>query len=258
MTDHGSRTSFCTLSGALRVRLINEDIYIVHGPKNVTAVSQNSNLRVTKAYGYALRHCFGMKQAAAAAYDRDTSGSREKPIAGSNVPEKGRIGHFTHANIAQGLLVDGLEPMTRGFQASLSQALEACEVDQEWKQYDDLATFFEDVLGRAVLESVFGPLLLQTNPTFVRDLFEYDKTVMDLARRVPWFIKPLPYRLRSIIVQSVKRWHAAATSMPDAEDSPSPSGWGSSMFKSRYEGLMRSDSQDADSVASTDFALLWA
>lgn len=230
---------------------------MVHGPKNIIAVSQNVNLRVTKAYGYALRHCFGMKKAAAAAYDRDTSGSREKAILGSHVAANGRIGHATHANLAQGLLVDGLEPMTQRFQAALSRALEACEIGDEGKHYDDLATFFEDVLGRAVLESVFGPLLLQTNPTFVRDLFEYDKTVMDLARRVPWILKPLPYRLRSLLIQSVKKWHAAATSTPEAERT-SQAGWGSSMLKSRYETLMELDSQDADSVASADFALVWA
>jgi len=256
-------TSFCALSGALRVRLVNEDIYMVHGAKNITAVSQNVHLRVTRAYGYALRHCFGMSKAAAAAYDRDTSGSREKPIAGSRVGEHGRIGHVTHANLAQGLLVDGLEPMTGRFHAALSQALEACEIGQDWKHYDDLAAFFEDVLGRAVLESVFGPLLLQTNPTFVRDLFEYDKTVMDLARRVPWFLKPLPYRLRGVLVESVKRWHAAASSsssssVPEPDSSTAWAGWGSSMLQARYEKLMQCDSQDADSVASANFALLWA
>jgi len=258
-----ARTSFCALSGALRVRLVNEDIYMVHGAKNITAVSQNVHLRVTRAYGYALRHCFGMSKAAAAAYDRDTSGSREKPIAGSRVGEHGRIGHVTHANLAQGLLVDGLEPMTGRFHAALSQALEACEIGQDWKHYDDLAAFFEDVLGRAVLESVFGPLLLQTNPTFVRDLFEYDKTVMDLARRVPWFLKPLPYRLRGVLVESVKRWHAAASSSssssaPEPDSSTAWAGWGSSMLQARYEKLMQCDGQDADSVASANFALLWA
>ncbi|KAF2846617.1 cytochrome P450 [Plenodomus tracheiphilus IPT5] len=252
-------TSFPTIAGALRIRLINEDIYIVHGPKNVTAVSQNTNLSVTKAYGYALRHCFGMKKAAAALYHRDTSGSRTKPIAGSNVSASSRIGIHTHANIAEGLLVTGLEPMTQRFEAALAAALHDHKIDTEWKQYSDLATFFEDVLGRAVLDAVFGPALLETNKSFVRDLFEYDKVVMDLARRVPWFIKPLPYRLRSGIVKMVKKWHTAVTSTsPSDQSNNSHSGWGSSMLKSRYEMLMRSDTQDADSVASTDFAFIWA
>ncbi|KAF2470377.1 cytochrome P450 [Lindgomyces ingoldianus] len=252
---------FQRYSGALRVRLVTEDIYIVHGPKYVTEIFQNPNLSVTKAYAYALQYCFGMHPKAAAAYHNDTSGSRTKPIMGSYVKPTGRIGYSTHENLVDCLLKSGLEPTTTQFETALFQYLQLCNLNEEWVYYDDIAKFFENLLGQAILKALFGPLLLEANEHFVEDLFEYDKVVMNLARRVPWFINPKPYRLRKKIVESIKRWHSAAKLVSDsvtASASDADSAWGSSIMKDRHEMLMNSEGQDEDSVASTDFGLIWA
>jgi hypothetical protein len=157
------------------VELITETVHIVHGPKHVLEVFQNPNLCVTRAYGYALHHCFGMKKSSAAAYHADTSGSRARPIAGSRLRHTGRIEYNTHETLTEGHLGTGLKPATVCFEATLSESLQLCDIGQEWSHYDDLAKFFEDFLGRAVLQALFGPLLLETNKNFARDFLHTTK-----------------------------------------------------------------------------------
>lgn len=241
------------------MRLATHDVYVVHGQRSVVGVFQNSRLSVTKAYAYALQHCFGMKPRSAWFYLSDTSGSRTAPISGSKIKSSGRIGLHTHKILTEGLLGADLEPMTRRFTAVLPLSAELRNINNEWSCHDDLSHFFELFLGRAVLESLFGSLLLKLNQDFAQDLFEYDQLVMTLARRIPRFLYPRPYTLRAKIIESIKKWQSVASQTTDLGSVEKvEAAWGSRMMKNRYQKLMEMDGQDADSVASANFGLIWA
>ena len=162
----------------------------------------------------------------------------------------------------QGLLGAGLEPASDRFGRSLAEALDSLPISGEWETFPDFLVFFENLVGTAVIKSLFGPTLLSLNPDFVRDLWAYDKVVMSLAKRLPIFCIPGAYKLRSKLLDSIKKWHtfAASNSEIDAHlgDEDFDQLWGSQMMRDRYRMLLDVEHQDCDSVASTDLALIWA
>ncbi|RYP77924.1 hypothetical protein DL769_003297 [Monosporascus sp. CRB-8-3] len=91
--------------------------------------------------------CFGMRQEAVNAYLADTSGSRQKPIPGSNHRIQDRISFITHENLVSGLLKDGLRPAAHRFEKFLGQSLHAADIGHEWEEVADMGKFFEQHLG---------------------------------------------------------------------------------------------------------------
>jgi len=79
-----------------RISLVNDDIYVVQGRNNIAEVFKSANLAVTLPYNIALRSCFGMDKMAASIYMKDASGSRSKPIPGSNILDDDRVGFKTY------------------------------------------------------------------------------------------------------------------------------------------------------------------
>jgi hypothetical protein len=248
--------------GTAGVSLLDDDIYLVQGAENISEIFRNPNLTMTKAYGIALKHCFGMKQKAADTYFNDTSGARLKPIPGSNVPITSRIGLPTHENLSHGLLGPGLDQVTIRFAREFQTQLQSCQITEDWSHFPDLVRFVENLVGGAVLRAMFGPLLLEQGD-FLRDLFVYDRSVMDLARRLPVFLAPSAHRAKAKVLKGIKQWHRAAAAQYDPDYvSPFDDGfepaWGCAMMRDRQRMLLNIDNQDQDAVASADLALIWA
>ncbi|KAI4288665.1 MAG: hypothetical protein L6R35_002068 [Caloplaca aegaea] len=247
---------------ATRVALLNDDLYVVHGAKNVGEIFRNPSVSVAPAYGIALKHCFGMSRKAAQTYFADTSGSRPRPIWRSNVQPRNRVMYRTHENLLQGLLGSGLAPATDRFEHYWTDHLFSLDISSHWVEYPDLLEFFEANLGKMVIQTIFGPAILSQSPGFVRDIWAFDQVVMSLAKRLPWICIPQAYIVRRRLFQYVKRWHIfAKASSPRAEDvredDVNPF-WGSKTIRERYEMLLDVESQDQDSVASTDLGFIWA
>ncbi|KAL9594944.1 MAG: hypothetical protein Q9219_006750 [cf. Caloplaca sp. 3 TL-2023] len=257
-----------------RIRLLNSDLYTIHGAQNIAAALRSPSLSVSPAYGFALQHCFGMAGRAAQAYFRDTSGSRAKPIKGSAVLQPhDRVMHLTHENLSRGLLApDGLAEVSSRFERYLTQALEALNVGEEdWVEEGDLLEFFEKIVGTALLQAIFGAELLRLNSSFVRDLWAFDRMVMGLAKRLPFVWIPRAYWLRRKLLQGVKKWHAVAEASSiiaaldegderyteEAEGEASDV-WGTRMVRERYDMLLDVADQDRNSVAATDLGFIWA
>ncbi|KAI9664061.1 MAG: hypothetical protein M1821_007552 [Bathelium mastoideum] len=203
-----------------------------------------------------------MKHKAVTAYLSDTSGSQPKPIKGSRVLAENRVMYMTHENLVKGLLMDGLGPTSDRFERILTTSLQNAQVEDEWTHLPDFLRFFEDHLGSAILESIFGQALLAENPGFVRDLWAYDDVVMGLAKRLPRWMIPKSYKLRDKLRQGVKKWHTLAKKF-DARtctDDPVKEGllWGSTAMRERNKMLLSVAKQTEDSVASTDLGLIWA
>lgn len=253
----------------IRIPIFRDDIYLVRGPKNCTEFFQSPHLIVTRAYSLVLQQCFGMKQRAVNAYIADTSGSRQNPIAGSSPSPQDRISYMTHENLVRGLLQEGLGHATSRFIFSFESSLEEERVMHEnilgdsWKDEPDLCEFFQRHLGSSLIKSLFGDNLLEDNPEFMQDLWEYDRNAMKLAQRVPWFFLRNTSRARDRLKAAVCRWQEKSTSndlkIHDFDDkSRGDAMWGTKMVRDRYYMLIKAAGQDEDSVASTNLALMWA
>ncbi|KAL8847243.1 MAG: hypothetical protein Q9221_007699 [Calogaya cf. arnoldii] len=253
---------FCSGRAIVRVSFFRRDIYLISGAKNVAEFFRQTSLSTAPAYGIALQHCFGMAKKPASVYFADTSGSRSKPIQGSNVQPKNRVMYRTHESLSQGLLGTGLAPASDRCKQRLAKTLESLCVSDEWVTYPDFLSFMEDKLGTAIVEAVFGSVLLSQNPDFIRDLWVFDDAAMGLAKRLPALCMPNAYRARRRLLHSIKEWHAYATKSSPREDT-APDGdidslWGSRMMRERNSMLLDVEVQDRDSVASTDLGLIWA
>lgn len=247
---------------AVRIALVQDDLYLIHGAKAVAELFRTPSLSVTLAYSIALKYCFGIAQKAVNVYLADDSGSQSKPIDGSNTKPRNRVYYRTHESLLQGLLGTGLAPVSDRFDGLLTRSMRSLDLGEEWTTFPDLSEFFEDNIGAAVIEAIFGPALLSQNPGFVRDLWSFDKVVMKLAKRVPISCMPAVYKSRTGLLQSIKNWHAlagahsAATKMAHEEDADPF--WGSKTIRDRFKMLLDVENQDFDSVASTDLGFIWA
>ncbi|GCB28270.1 cholesterol 7-alpha-monooxygenase [Aspergillus awamori] len=253
---------FCQGRWPLRVGLLGDEVYLVQGHKNISSIFSNPKLTVTRAYGVVLKYCCGMDQKAVDVYVSDTSGSRERPIPGSRIPSNRRVGYHTHENLFHGLLGSGLGHTIERFDAAIKSSLDnAVPTGPTWTYVDDLTEFFEDHLGAAILETLFGPLLLTESPGFHRTLWKYDRYIMSMAKRLPSWLIPEGYQLRDKVLSGIMKWHKRATELSArhsadvGEDDPY---WGSAMMRERHKMLLGIDEQDLRSVASTDLALIWA
>lgn len=241
--------------GAVRLALLNDDVYLVKGTKNVAEIFRTPALTVTLAYGIALKYCFGMASRAATIYISDTSGSHEKAIAKSDVLPHNRVSYRTHQNLLQGLLGVALTPVSDRLENTLTESLYSLDISEEWVEFPDLLEFFEDHIGTAIVEAVFGSALLFHNPGFIRDLWAYDKVVMNLAKRLPFFWIPNAYRLREKLLRSVKRWHTGLIGHENEGKEAQSKEYIQTpkVIRERVRMLLSIDNQDLDALASVRF-----
>lgn len=216
-------------------------------------------------YTVALKSLFGMKDKAREAYAADNSGPYRKPHPKSHVAPHNRIDYLTHDSLLRGLIGPGLPPTFRRFQTIFTKqitiGLGGQNQPSQWVPMPDMLQFYQDHIGRAILESIFGPLLLKVNPTFVETLWEFDKSTPVLARRIPRWLVPRAYRCRDSLVEQIQNWyqHARAQFHDSlvAEDGNGDPCWGSEMMRERQKFLLAVDGQDDASLASTDLGLIW-
>ena len=247
---------------AVRISLLTDDLYLVHGAKNVAEVLRASSLSVTKSMGLILTYCFGLSEEAAMAYFEDTSGAQKKPILGSNTKRHNRIYHRTQEIHLEGLLGNGLPPMMDRLENEMRAFASSLPVFGDWVEYPDLLAFFETTIGAIVIKIIFGGALLKQDPDFVSRLWKFDDVIMSLARRLPMIFAPRAYYLRFKLLQAIKKWHAyaracSAASVKDHNQDSDPY-WGCRMIRDRYTALLQAKNHDDDSVASTDLGFIWA
>lgn len=246
----------------LRIPLLTDDLYLVHGAKNIAEAFRAKSLSVTWSMGFVLRHCFGMSGHAASIYFKDTSGPGKKPNLGSKTKPSDRIYYKTHETLLDGLLRQGLAPMTDRLEVEMRVSISSLQISDDWTNFPDLLKFYQLFLGTAVIKTVFGSTILSLNPDFVQDLWDFDEVVMSLAKRLPILFAPKAYWRRRKLLHSIKRWHTYARthsagyeSVGDQDGDPY---WGCKMIRDRYEALCDSENQDHDSVAATDLAFIWS
>lgn len=116
-------------------------------------------------------------------------------------------------------------------------------------------------LTASMNEALAGPILECVNPNFTRDLLRYYPFVQQLMKGIPKWCIPEAYRLRKKLIQDVKQWHAIARARFQETDINENGGsdpwWGSAFMRERQNILKKVDNWDHDSIASSDFGILW-
>lgn len=212
-------------------------------------------------YAHVLKHFFGMHSRALHTYQADTSGPFSQPFKGSNTPERNRLDHFTHEAFKKAFTGPSLATTTQRFMHNVKNRFNSVDISDDWTEMPDLVQFFRTAHGSALIEAVFGPALLEINPTFMDDLWNFDDGVPWLARLVPSFINGEPYRARKAVRDQLKKWYAFAranftTDCIDGDGDGDPY-WGSALIRELHSKYLQADNYDDDALASADLALAW-
>lgn len=194
-------------------------------------------------------------------YAADNSGPFPKPYPGSQISPENRIHRIMNEGIDKALTGPGFDPKLQRFRKTLmSRTQLLTPTDGEWIEIPDLHKFIHHTVGLSLIQAIFGPHLVQLNPTFMDDLFEFEHWFPLLAKGVPSFIVPKAYAVRRRLHSHFKRWYAHARENftessidPDGDGDPF---WGSEWMRQRQKNLDLL--QDEDSLAAGDLGVAWA
>ncbi|KAF2675666.1 cytochrome P450 [Lentithecium fluviatile CBS 122367] len=255
----GRATSTC-------ITIAFKDIYFIQDHFAVAAMWKQSQLASPiYIYAYALQNVFGMPSTCLQAYRSDSSGPYKKPFPGTNVEPQNRVDFLTHESLVRAFSGPGLKPSFDRFQRSVERRLDGLcprTAATEWIQHYDMLSWFRNIIGEALLETLFGKRLLELNPNFVEDLWHFDHSVPWLAKQIPRFLMPKAYKTRLRLLEGIKRWHSVARRefddgmiFPDGDGDPV---WGSYLMRERQSILASVEGQDEEGVAAADLGLIWA
>ncbi|ORY70233.1 cytochrome P450 [Pseudomassariella vexata] len=248
----------------VRLSILSGEIFLFQGPETVAAVWKQPQLgSPIFIYTFALKHVFGMPKHALAPYEADSSGSHRKPHPSSDVAPHNRVDFLTHVDLFKAFGGSGLTALFIRCADLLRRNLAALPIStDEWVEMPDFYAFFQDQLGAAVLEGLYGPTLPVLSPGFLRDLWTFDRATPKFAKLIPRFLIPEAYQARERLLESIRRWYKHAREHfdesligPDGDADPY---WGSQLVRSRQKVLLEIDSQDDDTIAAADLGLIWA
>lgn len=175
--------------------------------------------------------------------------------------EKNRIDHLTHEGFKSAFSGPGLAPMTQRYMSILEQKLDGLAFSTEWTDVPDLLHFFRIVHGAALLEVVFSLSLTKVNPTFLQDGWQFDNSVPLLARLVPSFLFPEPYRVRKSLHSQFEQWYVHTregfSQSYISEGGDGDPYWGSELIRNQQRMYLQVDDYDDDALAAADLALVW-
>ncbi|KAI1264777.1 Pfs, NACHT and ankyrin domain protein [Xylariaceae sp. FL1019] len=213
-------------------------------------------------YEFSNNNILGCSKESSKVYRADTSGPMPQPDPRSNVLPHNRVDSITHSLAFRGFTGPGMQPATRRFARDVPLQLAAQGITTEWKEILDFAQFFRESIGPSSIQCIFGPTLLRLHPTFVKDIFEFDRIMPQFTAGMPRVLMPEQYKFRDSIAEKLKSWYVYARehfdpSMIEADGDGDPI-WGSAMIRNRQEQLLKADAHDDDVLAHLDLGLAWA
>jgi hypothetical protein len=174
------RSQFFGRPYPVRVRILNYEIYIVQGAKNIKALFKNSWACTTIPFTkFALGYAFGMSPKALTVYDKDDSGAGHIPLAGSTVEARNRIDYRDHQSVIRLLEGQGLTPFWNRFAKDITTRLHDLQLclSVDWESRPDLMRVVEDEATYSIVNALCGPHLLRLSPAFLRDYWEFDRNL---------------------------------------------------------------------------------
>lgn len=255
-------TSYKGQFTSTRISFFGHQVYLFQDRESIKKIWKTPALSSpTCIQIYCLKYLFGLSKKGLAIYRADRSGPHAKPHSGSSVPVNSRIDYRTHKEFLRALSGPGLNPTLQRYTAAFATYLDLLRLPcsaTEWNSITDFQEFFFKIMGVSLIESLFGPSLLRLSPTFIDDLIEFDNNVPWLARGIPSFAMPKPYKIRSGLNNKIKKWHSYAQKNFDessvTDDGDGDLFWGSKLIRNRHAILHAAGQTDND-IAASDLGL---
>lgn len=204
---------------------------------------------------------FGTSKTALKFYNADDSGIGLHPHPNSNVEEAHRIHYFTH-KVTKGFMSGpGLRILTNRFQALLKLQISESGIDENWTELPDFFSFISNMVTTAAITSMCGPSLLELNPNFIQDLWEFDRSLPYFFKGYPSWLAPNAWKGRKKCLESMKTWHTFAKSRfsdscidADGHDRY----FGTPLMRARQQYFSKMPMLSDDDIASENIGLIWA
>jgi hypothetical protein len=247
---------------AFGLKLLGHNLYFISGRDIIAKIRKyQGNITDPGIQSFCLKRVFGMAQKPVEMYNKDLSSIQAKPAEGSVVKRNNRIDHLTHANFAKMLSGDGLNNFFVRWHVSFARRLEALCISRDWTEGSDLEKFWMTPLTAALNEAMAGPLLEHVNTEFTDNFIEFLPSVHKLMKDLPRWCMSRAFVLRESLNRDVKTWHSVARACFQQSDIE-PVGradrwWGLAAMRERQTVFEGVDDWDHDSMASSDFGLLW-
>ncbi|KAI0105052.1 cytochrome P450 [Nemania sp. FL0031] len=247
-----------------RVKILNQEFYVIRGPENVRALFKGSWACTSIPFvKFALGHAFGLPSKALSLFDKDDSGGSHVPHPGSTIEARNRIDYRVHESLTRFLEGKGLSPFWNRFADNIMQRLHAMHdrTGSDWDYHDDLMKVVGDEATVSILNALCGPYLLALNPDFLESFWNFDRNLQTYLQGLPWFLAPRAYADRKRALNAVKAWqqhardHFTESAIDAGGDDPF---WGCSFFRERQKMFLEMDGFDYAAIASQDFGAIWA
>ncbi|KAK0616091.1 cytochrome P450 [Bombardia bombarda] len=247
-----------------RISILGSEVFVFQDRDTIIKMMKHPSLASPMSIIIiTLSYLFGMPTKGLKAYRADDSGPLAKPFPGSHVAPQDRIDYFLHQAFNRAWSGPGLGPTTRRLRESLRCRVDLLGFSESWREVDDFFSLFGKTVIASLTHAVFGPSLLQLHPDLVDDLWAYDEVLPWLARGIPSFIMPGPYRIRDRVRGQLKSWYVFARQAfresdidPDGDGDPV---WGSELVR-HLQTVLHDErrTHDDDAMSAHDLALLWA
>ncbi|KAF2271483.1 cytochrome P450 [Westerdykella ornata] len=113
--------------------------------------------------------------------------------------------------------------------------------ERTWTEIEDLWSFTQLEVTRAIAEALFGSALLQMHPRLVSDFVEYESGADELERKLPVFASTKVYQARERLLKALVDWLAISDKGSEAAEGGEP--WdatrGSSFFQASDRAIAR-------------------
>ncbi|KAJ3536611.1 hypothetical protein NM208_g6648 [Fusarium decemcellulare] len=240
------------------------DQYVTTSPEHVRRVFRAEKMGMTESHTRAMEKSFGMSPKAVELYRADDSGYGPSPAPGSAVEPGDRILLEIHNLVNRNLTGASLATITAQFQTTLAEQLSELDtIGDEWVEIPDLNAFMRTHIMKAALTAMFGPHLIDLNPTFVDDFWVYNADIGPLYMGLPQWLIPGAYRRREKMLQSIMRWHKFAHEHYDCsnvgeQDTDWEPYFGSKFSRRRQNTFAKWEVMDAKAKAAEDLSFIWA
>ena len=244
------------------LKVLNKTIFFIHGTENVEAIRKyKTSITTPGVQTFCLTRVFAMCRKAVKMYSLDDSGILQKPHPQSAVASQNRIDYLTHAGFHKLMSGEGLSNLYKRWSTNFEAHLKAMKIGDDWTTHYDILDFWLLPLTASLNEAIAGPILEIVNPDFTRDFLEFVPWTHALMKGLPNWCIPRAVSLRSKLVRDVKQWHAIARAISEVSNTGEIGDndplWGSDFIRDRQQTLSKVDNWDYDSIASSDFGLLW-
>lgn len=246
---------------SIRVGTIN--FTVIASSEHIRTIFKNSRLLSNKSVTlFVLDHLLGASKRIISFYKADNSGLAAKAHARSKVKPEDRVFYFQIHTAHKYLTGQHLYALNERFMATLDRDLDAMDVGHEWVEYGDLYKFLQVTITHSSIETVYGKKLLELNPTFVEDFWEFEANAPSFLHAMPRWLIPRAYRVREKLIRAFMKSHAHANIHFDCSriglDEPEwEPNFGSRLIRARQYHMLKMQPMDARARASEDLGLMF-